>query len=74
MEVKSKLREIRTQNKVSQEKLAAEVKISRKTIYLIEKGERTPSLEAALLIARFFEKSVEDIFSLFHFSRHNYKI
>jgi len=49
---------------LSQQKLAQAVGVTRQTIISIEKGRYLPSTLLALKIARFFNKSVEDIFYL----------
>ncbi|WP_299582449.1 helix-turn-helix transcriptional regulator [uncultured Sunxiuqinia sp.] len=47
---------------MSQEALANEVGVTRQSIHSIEKGKFVPSTLLALKIAKFFHKSVEDIF------------
>jgi putative transcriptional regulator len=54
----------RTQVKVTQETLAEAVGVSRQTIIALEKGNYTPSLLLALEIAQFFNKPVEELFTL----------
>ena len=49
-------------NEMSQQKLADAIGVTRQTIFSIEKGKFVPSTLLALKIARFFEKSVEEIF------------
>jgi len=49
---------------LSQEDLANGVGVSRQTIYAIEKGKFNPSVKLALRIARFFQKSLEEVFYL----------
>ena len=49
---------------LSQEGLARAVGVTRQTIYSIEKGKFVPSTLLAIKIARFFSRSVEDIFFL----------
>lgn len=49
---------------ITQEDLAHAISVSRQTINAMEKGKYVPSTVLALKIARYFEKSVEDIFSL----------
>lgn len=51
-------------NELSQEDLAKQVRVSRQTIYSIEKGKFNPSVMLALRIARFFNKSLEEVFYL----------
>ncbi len=47
---------------MSQEELANEIGVTRQSIHSIEKGKFVPSTLLALKIARFFNKSVEEIF------------
>ena len=47
---------------MTQEALAEAVGVTRQTIISIEKGNYVPSLMLALVIARFFEKNVEEVF------------
>jgi putative transcriptional regulator len=49
-------------NEISQQELANEIGVTRLTIHSIEKGKFNPSVLLALKIARFFKKSVEEIF------------
>ena len=49
-------------NDMTQEDLAKAVGVTRQTIIAIEKGNYVPSLMLALIIARFFDKNVEEIF------------
>ena len=47
---------------MSQQELADAVGVTRQTIFSIEKGKFIPSALLALKIARFFNKSFEEIF------------
>jgi putative transcriptional regulator len=49
---------------VTQEDLAKEIGVSRQTINAMEKGKYVPSTVLALKIAKYFNKSVENIFAL----------
>jgi len=49
-------------NEMSQEDLANAVGVTRQSIHSIEKGKFVPSTFLALKIAKFFNKTVEDIF------------
>ena len=51
-------------NEMSQEMLAEAVGVTRQTIHSIEKGKFVPSTFLALKLAKFFNKSVEEIFFL----------
>jgi putative transcriptional regulator len=60
--VKNIVSDLRKEKKVTQEEFAKAVGISRQTVIAIEKGNYVPSLLLGLKIARFFEKSIDDIF------------
>lgn len=62
--MRNQLNAIRLERDITQSDLAAAVGVSRQTIIAIEKGHYLPSIALALKIARFFKKSVEDIFYL----------
>lgn len=47
---------------ISQENLAQQLDVSRQTIIAVEQGRFNPSVALALLMARFFQCVVEDIF------------
>jgi putative transcriptional regulator len=48
----------------TQQDLAEKIGVSRQTINAIESGKYVPSTVLSLKIARVFEKSMEDLFSL----------
>ena len=58
------LKVLRAIKNISQEELAKQISVSRQTINAMEKGKYVPSTVLALKLARFFEKAVEDIFTL----------
>lgn len=60
--MKNDVRELRTGKGLSQGRLAAEVGVSRQTINAIETGRYTPSLPLAMALARFFGRTVEEVF------------
>ena len=60
--MKNRLRELREKKGLTQEELAKALGVTRQTIIAIEKGRYDPSLRLAFKIARFFNKSVEEIF------------
>lgn len=62
--IKNQVYELRTKSEITQEALAEVVGVTRQTIIAIEKGNYTPSVILALKIAKFFKKSVEDIFQI----------
>ena len=52
--LKTKIQELRKQNKVTQEELAAALGVTRQTIISLENGKYNASLQLAFKIARFF--------------------
>jgi putative transcriptional regulator len=56
------VRRLRTDQGLSQQQLAVAVDVSRQTINAIETGRYTPSLPLAIQLARFFNRSVEEVF------------
>ena len=58
------VKQLRIDQKITQEDLAAVCGVSRQTIIAIEKGNYIPSLLLALQIAAFFKLPVEKIFQL----------
>jgi putative transcriptional regulator len=58
------LREIRARFRITQERLAKEISVSRQTIIAIESGEYNPSVTLALNIAAYFKLNLEEIFYL----------
>jgi len=54
--------ELRKNNKLSQEELALAVGVTRQTITSIEVGKYVASLTLAYKIARYFGKSIEEVF------------
>jgi putative transcriptional regulator len=61
--MKNEIRELRTERGLSQADLAAAMEVSRQTINAIETERYTPSLPLALALARYFETTVEEVFS-----------
>ena len=53
---------LRTLRGLSQQQLGAAMDVSRQTINSIEKERYTPSLPLAIALARYFDRSVEEIF------------
>lgn len=62
--MKNNIRVERAILRISQQQLADAIGVSRQTINAIETGRFVPSTLLALKIARYFSKSVDDIFSL----------
>jgi len=56
------VRQLRTDRGLSQGQLAESVGVSRQTINSIEQERYTPSLPLALVLARFFASTVEEMF------------
>lgn len=60
----NQLAECRTAKGIKKSQLAFRLRMSRGYITRLESGEIQPSIEAALRIARYFGKPVEQIFQL----------
>jgi putative transcriptional regulator len=60
--MRNDVRTLRTGRQLSQQALAEAMDVSRQTINSIEKERYTPSLPLAIALARFFGKTVEDVF------------
>ncbi|HLV09934.1 MAG TPA: helix-turn-helix transcriptional regulator [Halanaerobiales bacterium] len=60
--MKSKIRELRKKNKLSQEELAQAVGVTRQTITSLENEKYTASLVLAYKIAKYFKLSIEEVF------------
>ena len=60
--MKNAVRDLRTERRLSQQQLAEAMDVSRQTINSIEKERYTPSLPLAIALARYFEKTVEEVF------------
>ncbi len=60
--LKNRLKEIRTEQGLSQTKLAEIVGVSRNTISSIETGQFSPTAKLALVICIALDKKFEDIF------------
>lgn len=54
--------DLRKAGHISQDKMAADLGISRRSISKIENGEQNLSLEMAYRIAAYFEKMVQEVF------------
>ena len=64
MAVTTNLRKIRQEQKIYQKDIAVATGICPRSISNIERGEYNPSLETALLLARYLNVKVEDLFTL----------
>lgn len=60
--MKNRVRQLRTDQGLSQAALAATLSVSRQTINSIEQGRYTPSLPLAMSLARYFDLRVEEVF------------
>jgi putative transcriptional regulator len=60
--LKNRLKEIRTEKKISQSELAEMVGVSRNTISSIETGQFSPTAKLALILCIALEKKFEDVF------------
>ena len=56
------VKKLRAERGLSQGELAAAMQVSRQTINSIETGRYTPSLPLAMALARFFGRTVEEVF------------
>ena len=59
--MKTKVKELRTEGKMTQQQLAGLVHVSSRTIISIEKGQYNPSLMLAYRMAMVFGVSVEEL-------------
>lgn len=59
--LKTKIREYRNLNSITQKQLANLVHVSTRTIISIEKGQYNPSLMLAYRVARVFNTTIEEI-------------
>ena len=57
------LKVLRAVKGVTQEQLAEDLKVTRQTIHAVEVGKYNPSLELAFKLARYFDTTIEEIFS-----------
>ena len=60
--METKIQELRKANKISQAELADEMGVTRQTIISLENGRYNASLELAFKIARYFRKTIEEVF------------
>lgn len=60
--METKIQELRKANKISQAELADEMGVTRQTIISLEKGRYNASLELAFKIARYFGKTIKEVF------------
>lgn len=60
--LKTRIKELRAANDLTQADLAKKVGVRRETIVFLEKGKYTPSLLLAYDIAKIFNLSIEEVF------------
>lgn len=60
--VKNKLEQLRNERSISQVELADAMEVSRQTISSLENGRYNPSIVLAFKIAKYFDKTIEEIF------------
>lgn len=63
MTMKNKIKVYRAMNDLTQEGLAQALGVTRQTILAIEKGKYDPSLELAFRMAKYFDTTIEEIFT-----------
>lgn len=61
--ITNNVNELRREKGITQEELAAILGVSRQTVIAIEKGNYIPSLLLGLKIAKYFNKSIEKVFT-----------
>lgn len=61
--MKNRLKALRAERDLTQAQLALELEVSRQTINAIETDKYDPGLPLAFKIARYFDQSIEDIFT-----------
>lgn len=62
--MKNKIKVYRAMRNMTQEELALQLRVTRRTINSIEGGKYNPSIEVAFRMARLFNVPVEELFSL----------
>ena len=56
------IKDLRKQNKTTQDELASSVGVTRQTIISLENGKYNASLQLAYKISKFFGKTIEEVF------------
>lgn len=62
--MKNEIRVFRAKQRITQDELAEKLGVSRQTLSAIENNKYFPSLELALKIAKVFQCTVDELFSL----------
>jgi len=60
--MKTRIKEYRAKNELTQEELADKVGVRRETIVFLEKGKYNPSLKLAHDVAKVLEASIDELF------------
>ncbi|WP_346675849.1 helix-turn-helix transcriptional regulator [Methanobrevibacter woesei] len=60
--MKNNLEQLRAEKSISQVELADEMEVSRQTISSLENGRYNPSIVLAFKLAKYFDKTIEEIF------------
>ena len=60
--MKNRIEELRNGKGVRQEELARAMGVSRQTISSLENGRYNPSITLAYKIAKFFDRTIEEVF------------
>ena len=60
--MKNNIRNLRKERRISQEELAVAVSVTRQTIISLENGKYNASLMLAYEIAKYFGKTIEEVF------------
>ncbi len=60
--MKTRIKEYRTKQNLTQEKLAEMVGVRRETIIFLEQGKYNPSLRLAYSVARVLQAAIEELF------------
>ena len=62
LKVKTRIKELRARQNLTQEELAKKVNVRRETIVFLEKGKYNPSLKLAYDISKVFKLTIEEVF------------
>ena len=60
--LENRIKELRKQNKITQDELAKAVSVTRQTVISLENGRYNASLQLAHKIAKYFGVTIEDLF------------
>ena len=62
LKLKTRIKELRAKQNLTQEELAKIVNVRRETIVFLEKGKYNPSLKLAYDISKVFKLTIEEVF------------